>query len=158
MKINFRVDPGLIRDLSEGCVEKQSVQVKKPVAQLGPGKARHGLNRIQKAALESVRKDAEMQYALATAKKVGDLLVKRETEEVANVKAFAEELRGKYPTEGAAVPCQTEMEACVNCYEGGDVTKCGEVVDAYGACAADAWKEAMKSKAQAGPSEAHATA
>lgn len=149
MKVNFRLDPDLIKGLSDGYTEKPRVETKRSVAPLGPGKAPHGFSRVQKAALDSVRKDAELRYALASTNKVGDLLVKREAEEVPKVKAFAEELRQKYPTKGMSIPCQTEMEACLECYEGGDVTKCGPVVDAYGNCAADAWKQVLKSKANA---------
>lgn len=141
MKVNFNIDPGLLRGLS-GKEEEKSSKQKKRASPVLQSHGHHGLTRVQKAAMDAVRKDAELRYSLACANKVGDLLLKREAEEVPKVNAFAEDLLKEYRHPTKPVPCEAEREACEKCYGAGDVLKCASMVDAYGRCAQEAWRKA----------------
>eukprot|EP00898_Chlorokybus_atmophyticus_P000395 jgi/Chlat1/1356/Chrsp119S01788 len=80
----------------------------------------------------------EVQQALAHSARVGDLLLKREEEELAKVDTFAKELHEKeYVAPMRPTPCEAERETCVKCYKEHpeDPLRCGAAVKAFSACA-----------------------
>lgn len=142
MKVNFNIDPGLVRGLSGKEEEQQGVKQKKRGPPMLQSAGHHGITRVHKAAMDAVRKDAELRYSLACANTIGSLLLKREADEVPKVNAFAEDLLKEYQHASKPVPCEVEREACEKCYGAGDVLKCASMVDAYGKCAQEAWRKA----------------
>ena len=81
--------------------------------------------------------------ALGKSLRVGELLLKNESEELAKVREWASETHAKtYAIKPRAVPCGAERDACTGCYEAhaSDPLKCAGEVAAYEKCARAAQK------------------
>eukprot|EP01025_Chloroclados_australasicus_P063452 TRINITY_DN8398_c0_g1_i1.p3 TRINITY_DN8398_c0_g1~~TRINITY_DN8398_c0_g1_i1.p3 ORF type:complete len:155 (-),score=8.38 TRINITY_DN8398_c0_g1_i1:158-622(-) len=84
-----------------------------------------------------IRRHREVQSALSTSRKVGNLLLKHEEAELAKVRAQAAALLSTKSTQGPKRCCAAEREACTACYAQfpGDELQCTGAVAAYEACA-----------------------
>eukprot|EP00882_Tetradesmus_deserticola_P017967 GHRQ01019278.1.p1 GENE.GHRQ01019278.1~~GHRQ01019278.1.p1 ORF type:complete len:148 (+),score=46.82 GHRQ01019278.1:314-757(+) len=93
-----------------------------PVAQLGPG--------------GHYAADSSLQQSLQQSRRIGELLLKAEEQEVAAVKQHADELIGRYSAAPRARACEQEQLACIECYQQHptDALACSSLVDAFFAC------------------------
>ena len=91
-----------------------------------------------------------LQRALERSTRVGDFLVIREEEELAQINALAEDLINKqYSAPSRARPCQGQAAACLQCYESNheNPTACAEAVNAYSTCAREAASSLLRAQA-----------
>lgn len=90
--------------------------------------------------------DAQLSKALQSSRRVGNLLLKQETQEVEKVKQLSEELLRKHSFPVKPVPCDAERAAAVSCYKENpeDTLKCAAQVQAYSACAGAAFNDYVK--------------
>ncbi|KAF6251868.1 hypothetical protein COO60DRAFT_1556732 [Scenedesmus sp. NREL 46B-D3] len=80
--------------------------------------------------------DSSLQQSLQQSRRVGQLLLKAEEQEVAAVKQHADELIGQYSAAPRARACVQEQLACIECYQQNatDALACSSLVDAFLAC------------------------
>lgn len=98
----------------------------------------------QAAVEEALRSSRVADSALQHSRRVGDLLLKNEDEEVQRVTQYAEELLDhEYRAPMKPTPCEQARQQCLACYtqHPQDVLKCGEAVEAYKACADQAFRK-----------------
>eukprot|EP00775_Hariotina_reticulata_P001321 gene1321-1665_t len=90
--------------------------------------------------------DRSLQQAIQSSRRVGELLLKSEEQEVAAVQQRAQELVQQYSTNTRPEPCTSEKLSALGCYQQHpqDVLKCASLVDAYAACAAHAAGQLMR--------------
>mmetsp|Transcript_19077 Transcript_19077/g.26418 ORF Transcript_19077/g.26418 Transcript_19077/m.26418 type:complete len:157 (+) Transcript_19077:202-672(+) len=84
---------------------------------------------------------------LPPSKRVGDMLLKHEEEEIVKVQQLAKELVDKeFKAPLRPIPCSDEKAACVYCYQlnSTDPLLCAEKVSAFSQCAQDAYKSALQ--------------
>ena len=76
--------------------------------------------------------------ALQRSRRVGDMLLQREDQELAQIEALAEELaQREYTPPSREKPCGEHAAACLACYQQHpeEPTRCHTAVEAYAACA-----------------------
>jgi len=84
----------------------------------------------------------KLQYS----KKVGNLLIKHEDEELPKVQQQVQELMDKqYKAPMRAPPCAAEKGACLACYQAfpDDPLRCAEAVAAFSKCAKQAYQDVL---------------
>lgn len=92
-----------------------------------------------------IENGSQLQKALSRSRRVGDMLLAREDEELQKIESLAQELiEREQPMASGEAPCQAESEACLKCYlENSDnPTVCSEAVQRYSQCAHRASLEA----------------
>ncbi|CAL8462414.1 g1947 [Coccomyxa elongata] len=95
----------------------------------------------EEESLVVLRRDPKLQEALRHSRRVGDMLLKVEEQEMAKVNQLTDDLLKKeYRAPLRETPCLQEREACLQCYKNNsqDVLKCADAVAAYAACAQQA--------------------
>ncbi|WIA39033.1 hypothetical protein OEZ86_005179 [Tetradesmus obliquus] len=90
-------------------------------------------------------RDSSIQQSLQQSRRVGELLLKAEEQEVAAVKQHADKLIGRYSAAPRPRACVEEQLACIDCYQQhpSDALTCSSLVDAYVACAQQAAGQLM---------------
>lgn len=86
------------------------------------------------------RIDPKLASALQTSRRVGDVLIKIEDEEMLKVQQLADVmLHSEYAAPARPPFCQQEAAACLQCYEQNqsDPLKCRDAVAAYSRCATE---------------------
>jgi hypothetical protein len=90
--------------------------------------------------------DRALAAALERSRRVGGLLLRHEDAELAAVGQLAEELvQREFATPSRPRPCAQQADDCVRCYaeHADDSLACAPAVEAYGACAKAAWRDAV---------------
>lgn len=93
--------------------------------------------------------DARVSRSLLATKRVGDLILKNEEEELAAARQLADELlKREYYAPARPVACLQQRQACVDCYQAhaGDPLKCAAQVQAYSQCAQAAFAALSRAK------------
>ena len=99
------------------------------------------------AALRAAREERALAATLESSRRVGNLLLKHEAEELDRIENLAQELLAReYAVPHHPPPCQQAADDCVRCYaeHPGEPLACAAAVEAYGACAKRAWQEALQ--------------
>ncbi|CAK0751520.1 hypothetical protein CVIRNUC_002074 [Coccomyxa viridis] len=85
-----------------------------------------------------IRQDPRMEDALQQSQRMGDLLLKHEQQETAEISRLAADLIDReYRAPLKDPPCLKEREACIQCYKANadDALRCRDAVSAYSQCA-----------------------
>ncbi|CAL5227716.1 g10726 [Coccomyxa viridis] len=84
-----------------------------------------------------IQQDPHLEQALQQSRRVGDLLLKNEEQETAEISRLAADLLDReYRAPLKEPPCLKEREACIQCYKENvkDALKCQDAVRAYSQC------------------------
>ncbi|GIL48059.1 hypothetical protein Vafri_4762 [Volvox africanus] len=86
--------------------------------------------------------DKQISRQLQATKEVGGLLLKHEEAELSQVTAKAQELLKEYSVPTKAPPCQSEAEACAECFKANtkEAWRCSGVAEAYRQCSTQAFR------------------
>eukprot|EP00877_Chromochloris_zofingiensis_P006474 jgi/Chrzof1/207/Cz01g07050.t1 len=128
---SIKISIGLLEKLA-GIKKKQPPQQSQQLKSLQGG---FGLPLLPPTLPGSLGVDRQM---LINSRRMGQYLLKNETEEVRKVDQFADELmKQEYSSSRRPEPCAAEREASLQCYQENpqDVLKCSDLVDRYWACA-----------------------
>lgn len=96
-----------------------------------------------------VQQSKLLERALERSRRVGDMLLQREEEELRKIEELAEELIARqYKAPARERPCKDQAAACLACYESHpeDPTLCYDAVEAYAACTRQATKAALRTE------------
>ena len=96
------------------------------------------ISKVRKETLEAIKQDQDIRAALGRAKRVGDLLLKREEEERRKVDEMASRMLQREHRPPRGVPCEEEKSRCLTCYQERTpelAFQCSKYVDEYARCA-----------------------
>ncbi|KAK9863453.1 hypothetical protein WJX84_012093 [Apatococcus fuscideae] len=89
------------------------------------------------AHMQEEEPDEHIQHALERSRRVGQLLLRREQDELETVKQYADDLiQNEYRLPQNEAPCSQQRDGCLQCYQDHeqDCWRCKPEVDAYTAC------------------------
>jgi len=98
-------------------------------------------SQVDQDAAMTIRRSELLKRALERSRRVGDMLLAREDEELEQIDQLAEEIiKKEYRSPSRERPCQSEAAACLQCYEmnSENPTVCETAVNAYSSCAREA--------------------
>jgi len=85
-----------------------------------------------------LREHAELRHAVRKSRRVGDLLLKRESEELEKIKQKADQLSNhavtRHPTSDSCLAARIAVQQCCQSNPA-EIAKCSELIESYSSCA-----------------------